>query len=434
MEFNYIPNQKKKKGPKEIISNVKEMPKNMMEKIKKTVEEMKKKGQKLTPELKKLLTKALAGSLVAGMLFMAGCAKTPVEQAYSRDIAKLIDSVDYEEKLNEYNDYRAEIQRRIDGEDNNYQTVAGDAETSNPFNTPIDFSNNLTHWGEGYLNLKSVPEDYYLDKLNVPAEDIHMYTQIASWFTTDEGDLYMCVYAYDDYWEKSEGYYVLKTLFKYNIGDKLCKELGKVYDKKDNSYGQAGSYAGGFLYRYLLNFIIENYNPEILAEMYGFNDDDCQTQNSFPKKVRIYPCFTDSMVTFKNGYMQIYSFADNYDENEGGVQYRYRMCLAEYPDIKKDVISDSQMHNGVIIVPPYDALRDFQTGGDGFKHLLERNLLGENWFNTLYLTLEEASELKNMGYIVDRDQYYRDVDHGPDAYFDAIIKDYQDYTKSREKN
>lgn len=239
MEFNYIPNQKKKKSPKEIISNVKEMPKNMMEKIKKTVEEMKKKGQKLTPELKKLLTKALAGSLVAGMLFMAGCANNGVYQTYSIGVARKLDNADYQAAMVDYDT-----------------------------NTEI-------------ANLQIVPEEYYMEKTGLARDDLYKWSTLNNFFTTEGGSLYLSCTVYNTILEDG---LVLSTLFKYDIGSTLCDELAKsiktqVYS--DPSSGTCVTPTGltgkiefytnkfsMFAFRYLLDWIINNYQFEVVTECY----------------------------------------------------------------------------------------------------------------------------------------------------------------------
>lgn len=273
MEFNYIPNQKKKKGPKDIMSNVKELPKNMMEKIKKTVEEMKKKGQKLTPNLKKLLTKALAGSLVAGMLFvnMVGC--------------------DFEKNVTNMNQLFPEVIATEMSNDPEYNLDA--------YNSKKEEFMQARRPHQVHLMFDDLPNQYFMDKYNIDEDEAKKRTMLCDWFCTDK-ELYIGGMYIDDelnseeitiLGKKTERELVYKVLFKYELDEEIinslinCDQKGSVNKEVknfDRGYTMT-NYDVAFLIDYIVNhydyksILSESYVTGAVNTCYGTYEDDGYT-------------------------------------------------------------------------------------------------------------------------------------------------------------
>lgn len=147
------------KSPSKKIS-VKELSGTMMEKVKAVLQMMKEKGHKLTPKLKKWATSALAGSLVAGMLFMAGCDEMKsMEQIYPKEVVEML-------------------------EDNGFSSKDYDSKKEEFLNTDP---------GDLDCGLDIVPHDYYKEKFGLTDQEIRDWVVLGNIYFAD-GDMYLVAF------------------------------------------------------------------------------------------------------------------------------------------------------------------------------------------------------------------------------------------------
>lgn len=218
-------------------------------------------GQTLSPKLKKLATSALAGSLIAGMLFMAGCDELKsMEQIYPKEVVEMLEDNGFTSK--DYDSKKAQFMAEQD-------------------------EYNLAPW------LQVVPEKWFVEKLGVPEDAVkdRLFCSLVA-FLGD--DLYLGAIYFPEggvtengqwkeyiYPTRTEyAYYpiIYQALFKYSLDSKTAHALKKALQSNDvvcnptdsglteYEYGEEEGVVrkdriNNFVARYLLDAILTTKEP-----------------------------------------------------------------------------------------------------------------------------------------------------------------------------
>lgn len=243
---------------------------SLKQRIAKVLEDFKKKGKKLSPKLKKWATSALAGSLVAAMLFLGSCANMKsMEQIYPRSVVQML-------------------------EDNGYTSQDYDTKKQEFLSEDADMLNLAPE-------LQVVPEQYYIDKFGASAEEVNNRAfQSFACLTSDALLIGVKYYPSEEVlgepkWTKVDNLYwryndqVLCTLFKYELDKTILNAIKNskfpidyIYNTKEITRQDKELYreqhkivredrGNNFQYRYLLDSICRTQTPIIMAESWGYN-------------------------------------------------------------------------------------------------------------------------------------------------------------------
>ena len=309
---------------------------SLKQRIAKVLEDFKKKGKKLSPKLKKWATSALAGSLVAAMLFLGSCANMKsMEQIYPRSVVQMLEdngytSQDYDTKKQEFlNANPADLDCGLQIVPHNYYKEKfglTDQEISDRvLGRGVYFVN-----GSLYLGAQYVPTFEKLGMIK-EGEDWNLNREVLS---------------------RIKGHpIIIGTLFRYDLEPEVYEAIKSAYTKTDKvinskridedkySYPTYDNntilngkkmaredFENNFQYRYLLNSILTSYTPNVLGEEACYSISPFWSRNSKEDIVVMATYMISGFPYIENGYLYVYFIGkdrnDPYQE-----MYLYRASI-----------------------------------------------------------------------------------------------------------
>lgn len=356
---------------------------SLKQKIANVLTDFKKKGKALSPKLKKWATCALAGSLVAGMLFLNSCASMKsMQQIYPQEVVSMLEENGFSSK-----DYDAKKQEFLNA-------------------NPADLD----------CGLQIVPYKYYRDRFGLTDQEISERVLGAEVFFVD-GSLYLGAQYLPTFeqqglvkegedWNKNSQLLsrinhtsgeIIGTLFKYDLEPELYKALMSAYsaqnivtnNKSINKDEYATAYRiyaypdsfdkkliredklNNFAYRYLLNNILSSYDPQIISEgayyhMSGIVDTNDERVKK-DKGVILLSAYSLSGYPFiEDGYLYSHCFgiyADDQRGFEAKDKYLFRISIKldekDLQDVNYDPIKELPIKLDYIINQAIKQKRDY---------------------------------------------------------------------------